>query len=89
MRTPWSERSKASKVAEIISYVFLFLCFLFEILEYTEIMNHAHIGSYISLIASCVADIFVYWNEKRSISYVFIGGACLMVSILIFVLAVA
>ena len=73
----WSEKTTLEKVARIISETAFCIWILFEILLKTEVV-HTEIVSAAAIFVICISETIAFWNEKRVISYIAIGGAILM-----------
>ena len=77
----WNEKNTLEKVMDIISGV-AFCVWL--VLGYVENkMPYAELMSYIALCVVCVCEAVSFWNTKRVLSYVAIGGIVLMLTALI------
>ena len=77
----WNVKTKLEKVMDIISGV-AFCVWL--ILEYIENKApYAETISYIALCVVCVCEAVAFWNTKRVISYIAIGGMILMLTALV------
>ena len=77
----WNEKNKAEKVMEIISGIAFCIWAIF-----TYVPNkvpYAEMISYIALCIVCVCEAVAFWNTKRVISYIAIGGMVLMLAALI------
>ena len=77
----WNEKNTLEKVMDIISGV-AFCVWL--VLGYVENkMPYAELMSYIALCVVCVCEAVSFWNTKRVLSYVAIGGIVLMLTTLV------
>ncbi len=77
----WNEKNTLEKVMDIISGV-AFCVWL--VLGYVENkMPYAELASYIALCVVCVCEAVSFWNTKRVLSYVAIGGIVLMLTTLV------
>ena len=77
----WNEKNKLEKVMDIISGVAF--C-VWMVLVYVEIkVPHAELISYIALCVICVCEAVSFWNTKRILSYIAIGGIVLMLTALV------
>lgn len=81
MNKKWSEKTISEKVLDIISGV-AFCVWL--VLTYVEIkVPYAETAGYIALCVVCVCEAISFWNTKRVISYIAIGGMVLMLTALV------
>ena len=77
----WNEKNGLEKVMDIISGV-AFCVWL--VLGYVENkVPYAELISYIALCVVCVCEAVSFWNTKRVLSYVAIGGIVLMLTALV------
>ena len=77
----WNEKTTFEKIVEIISGI-AFCVWL--VLEYMgNKVPNAELASYIALCIVCVCEAITFWNTKRVLSYVAIGGLILMVTVLV------
>ena len=83
MDKKWNERTMAEKIASVISIVALCVWLLFEVLERTTSLGFAKYVNYIAVCVICVCETFTFWNIKRYISYIAIGGMLCMLAVLI------
>ena len=74
-------KNKLEKVMDIISGVAFCVWLILGHVE-TKIL-HAQLISYISLCVVCVCEAVSFWNTKRVLSYVAIGGIVLMLTALV------
>ena len=76
----WNEKNTLEKVMDIISGVAF--C-IWVVLSYFEVkVPHAELVSCIALCVICVCEAVSFWNTKRVISYIAIGGMVLMLTAL-------
>ena len=81
MNKKWNEKTTFEKTLDIISGITFCVWVL---LTYVEIkMPYAELVSYIALFVVCVCETISFWNTKRVISYIAIGGMVLMLTALI------
>ena len=73
----WSEKTTLEKVARIISETAFCIWILFQILFKTGVVN-TEIVSIAAIFVICISEAIYFWNEKRVISYIAIGGVLLM-----------
>ena len=73
----WSEKTALEKVARIISEVAFCIWILFQILFKEGVVN-TEIVSIAAIFVICICETICFWNEKRVISYIAIGGVLLM-----------
>ena len=77
----WNEKNKSEKVMDIISGGAF--C-VWMVLVYVEIkVPNAELISYIALCVICVCEAVSFWNTKRVLSYIAIGGIVLMLTALV------
>ena len=77
----WNEKNKLEKTMEIIAGI-AFLVWV--VLTYVESnIPYGETISYIALCITCVCEAITYWNVKRVISYISIGGMVLMLVALV------
>ena len=73
----WSEKTTLEKTARVISETAFCIWIFFELLFKTEVIN-TEIMSTVAIFIVCICEAIYFWNEKRVISYIAIGGALLM-----------
>ena len=83
MNRKWSEKNTLEKTVTIISGIALCVWLLFEVLERKTSFQYANIVNYIAIFVICVCEAISFWKVKRSLSYVAIGGAILMIAIMV------
>ena len=76
----WSEKSVFEKICEIISGIAFCVWMIFEAMESKGIAQWADIASRIAIIVICIFEGIVFWNEKRFISYIAIGGVICLIA---------
>lgn len=77
----WNEKNTFEKTVDIIAGI-TFLVWV--VLTYVESnLPYGETISYIALCITCVCEAITYWNVKRVISYVAIGGVVLMLAAMI------
>ena len=81
MNKKWNEKSKFEKIVDIISGIALCVWLVFVYIE--NKVPYAELASYIALCVVCVCEAISFWNKKRVLSYVAIGGIILMLTALI------
>lgn len=79
----WNEKNKLEKTMDIISAVALCVWFILERLSSANKLPNAELACCIALCVICVCEAVSFWNTKRVLSYVAIGGIVLMLSALI------
>ena len=77
----WSEKSTPEKVMDIISGVAF--CVWVVLTYIVNKMPYSELAGCIALCVICVCEAASFWNTKRVISYVAIGGMALMLIALI------
>lgn len=84
MDRKWNEKTTLQKTTEIISFIAFCVWMVFEILERTGKVNGTSIVSYVAILVICIAETIYFWNIKRVISYIGIGGTfCLVASLVL------
>ena len=83
MNKKWSEKTTLQKVVDIISGIALCVWLIFEMLERSNKVKHADFISCIAIIIVCICEAYKFWNVKRSLSYVAIAGAVLMITVVV------
>ena len=77
----WNEKNRLEKSMDIISgsafCIWVVLTYVENKLPYAELV------SCIALCVVCVCEAVSFWNTKRALSYVAIGGIVLMLSALV------
>ena len=81
MNRKWNEKTTVEKVAEIIASIALVIWLVFEFLEMKNTVPYAELVSYIAITVVCICEAISHWNVKRSLSYVAIAGAVLLVAV--------
>ena len=75
----WSEKTVLEKVSDIISWIAICAWLIFEAIDRKGIAEWADIASRIAVIVVCIFEGISFWNERRVISYIAIGGlVCLI-----------
>lgn len=70
----WSEKTNLEKIADIISIIAFCVWLIFEAINRKGDVVWADIASRIAILVICVFEGISYWNERRVISYIAIGG---------------
>ena len=83
MNKKWNEKSTFEKTVDIISGVAFCVWFIFEVLEDKSKIVFAETISYIALFIVCICEAISFWNTKRVISYIAIGGIVLTLAALV------
>ena len=83
MNRKWSEKNTLEKTVTVISGIALCVWLLFEVLERKTSFQYANTVNYIAIFVICVCEAISFWKVKRSLSYVAIGGAILMIAIMV------
>ena len=83
MNKKWNEKNTLEKTVTIISGIALCVWLLFEVLERKSTLEYANIVNYIAIFVICVCEAISFWKVKRSLSYVAIGGAILMIAVMV------
>ena len=83
MDKKWNEKTKTEKIATIISIAAFCVWMLFEYLESTTSLGFANFVNYIAICVICVCEAISFWKVKRGLSYVAIGGAILLIAVII------
>ena len=83
MNKKWNEKTTFEKTVTITSGISLFIWLLFEFLESKMTIPYANIIDYVAIFVICVCEAISFWNVKRSLSYVGIGGAIFIIVVAI------
>ena len=75
----WNEKNKLEKGADIISGIAFGIWLIFEALERRNAVEYADLVSCILLCVICACEAVSFWNQKRSLSYVAIVGASVLI----------
>ena len=90
MNKKWNEKTTFEKVLDIISGIALCVWVIFAVLERTNGDKWTEIGEYISIGIIGVCQGISFWNVKRVISYIAIGGVvCIVATVVLETLLVA
>ena len=76
----WSDKSVLEKTSDVISWIAFAAWLLFEMIEKNAGAGWTSIASRIAIIVICIFEGISYWNERRVISYVAMGGVLLLVA---------
>ncbi len=77
----WNEKNKLEKVMDIISGFAFCIWLILGRLE--NKVPCAELAGYLALCVVCVCEAVSFWNTKRVLSYVAIGGIVLMLTTLV------
>ena len=83
MNRKWNEKNTLEKTVTIISGIALCVWLLFEALERKSTLKYANTVNYIAIFVICVCEAISFWKVKRALSYVAIGGAILMIAVMV------
>ena len=83
MDRKWSEKTTVENTAEIISAIALVIWLVFEAIGRTKNVQYAELIGTIALIVVCICEAVAFWNVKRALSYVAIGGTVLIIAVAI------
>lgn len=83
MNRKWNEKNTLEKTVTIISGIALCVWLLFEVLERKALFQYANIVNYIAIFVICVCEAISFRKVKRALSYVAIGGAILIIAIMV------
>ena len=83
MDRKWNEKNTLEKTVTIISGIALCVWLLFEVLESKTSIQYANTVNYIAILVICVCEAISFWKVKRALSYVAIGGAILMIAVMV------
>ena len=83
MNKKWNEKTNLEKIMSIISGIALCAWLVFEMLTKKSNFQHAEMCALISILVVCVCEAVLYWNVKRGLSYVAIGGAVLILATIV------
>ena len=70
----WNEKTNLEKISDIISWIAFCAWLIFEAMDRKNMADWADIASRMAIIVICVFECISYWNDKRVISYIAIGG---------------
>ena len=83
MNKKWNEKTTLEKTVTIISGIALCVWLLFEFLENKTSIPYANIINCTAIFVICVCEAISFWKVKRALSYVGIGGAILMIAVIV------
>ena len=83
MNKKWNEKNTLEKTVTIISGIALCVWLLFEVLESKTSLQYADTVNCIAIFVICICEAISFWKVKRALSYVAIGGAILMISVMV------
>lgn len=83
MNRKWNEKNTLEKTVTIISGIALCVWLLFEVLARKSTLKYANTVNYIAIFVICVCEAISFWKVKRALSYVAIGGAILMIAVMV------
>ena len=83
MNKKWNEKNTLEKTVTIISVIALCVWLLFEFLESKTSLKYADAVNCIAIFVICVCEAISFWKVKRALSYVAIGGAILMIAVIV------
>ena len=83
MNRKWNKKNTLEKTVTIISGIALCAWLLFEFLGSKTSLQYANTVNYIAIFVICVCEAISFWKVKRALSYVAIGGAILMIAIMV------
>ena len=83
MNKKWNEKNTLEKAVTIISVIALCVWLLFEFLESKTSLKYADTVNCIAIFVICVCEAISFWKVKRALSYVAIGGAILMIAVMV------
>ena len=79
----WNEKTTFEKISDIISEVAFCAWLIFEAIDKNRGSEWTSIASYIAVIVICLFQSFSFWNKKRFISYIAIGGIFCMIATIV------
>ena len=83
MDKKWSEKTTFEKTMDIISGIALCVWLIFEALEKSNKVKSADLVNCIAIGVICVCEAISFWNVKRYISYIAIGGLLCMIAVVV------
>ena len=83
MKKDQSEKTIMSKVTTIISAIALCVWLLFEVLERTISLSYANYVIYVAIGVISISEAVSFWNVKRVVSYIGIGGLLCTIALII------
>ena len=78
----WCEKTVFEKILDIISWIGICVWLVFEFLENRGAENTQTVTCATMLVV-CICQAISYWKVKRAFSYVAIGGAVCLATVLI------
>ena len=76
----WSEKTVLEKISDIIAGIAFCVWMIFEAMDRKGMVEWADIASRISVIVICIFEGISFWNDKRIISYIAIGGTICLIA---------
>ena len=83
MNRKWNEKNTLEKTVTVISVISLCIWFLVEYFGKRLSLQYADTISYIALFIICTCEAISFWNVKRYISYIAIGGLLCMIAVVV------
>ncbi len=83
MNRKWNEKNTLEKTVTIISGFAFCVWLLFEVLESKTSIKYANTVNCIAILVICICEAISLWKVKRALSYVAIGGAILMIAVMV------
>jgi hypothetical protein len=82
MNEKWSEKTILQKVMDIIAGIAFLVYVLFQTLESAGKVVSADLITCIAILVVCICEAVSFWNTKRVLSYISIGGGLLLAVVL-------
>ena len=83
MNEKWSEKTAFQKAMDIIAGIAFLVYVIFQALERAGKVESADLITCIAIGVVCICEAVSFWNTKRVLSYVAIGGIVLMLTALV------
>ena len=82
MNEKWSDKTILQKVMDIIAGIAFLVYVLFQTLERAGKVVSADLITCIAILVVCICEAVSFWNTKRVLSYISIGGGLFLAVVL-------
>ena len=82
MNEKWSDKTILQKVMDIIAGIAFLVYVLFQTLESAGKVVSADLITCIAILVVCICEAVSFWNTKRVLSYISIGGGLFLAVVL-------
>ena len=82
MNQKWSEKTTLQKVMDIIAGIAFLVYLIFQALERAGKVVSADLITSIAILVVCICEAVSFWNTKRVLSYISIGGGLFLAVVL-------